>query len=627
VFRARYVPIPAEELAPEPEVKPEADEFSDDEELGTTVLSVMVERMTGQGAQAHQVWLPPLDTPESLDALYDDLKVRPGRGYGASPARPPLTARVGIVDKPFHQRRDPMELNLTGAGGHVAIVGGPHTGKSTAVRSLITSLALRHTPEEVQFYCLDFSGALFALSGLPHVGGVAGRLDSEVVNRTVAEVLEVLEARESQFREAGVESMADYRAARAAGKVTDDPFGDVFLVIDGWQVLRQSYPDLEATLMGVAGRMLTYGIHLVVTGNRWMDMRMAMRDLMGTKVELKLGDALDSEVDRKAQRTIPADRPGRGITAEKLHFLIAVPRVDGVHSDAGLSEGVADLVRRIDAAWSGPRARKVRLLPTSYPLAGVPATALEQPGVVVGVEGNRLEPVVFSPGEEAGLIAIGDTESGKTSLLRSIARQITAKYTPEQAKLIVLDHRMTLLREFDGPHMLGYSTVHERSMEIVAGLAQGLQKRIPGTDVTPEQLRDRSWWTGAEIYLLVDDYDLVATSRGNPLKPLLDFLPHARGMGLHIYLTRQAGGASRAVVDPVLARMKELNFPAVLLSIPKDEMPIWNIRPAQRKKGRGLLLHRRLGTVPMQLVRTDSPLTTTPATAASGTPTDSGHQA
>ncbi|MDT0347904.1 FtsK/SpoIIIE domain-containing protein, partial [Streptomyces litchfieldiae] len=84
------------------------------------------------------------------------------------------------------QRRDPLRLNLAGAGGHVAVVGGPHGGKSTAVRSLIASLALRHTPDEVQFYCLDFSGTLFPFAGLPHVGGVAGRLDAELVNRTVA---------------------------------------------------------------------------------------------------------------------------------------------------------------------------------------------------------------------------------------------------------------------------------------------------------------------------------------------------------------------------------------------------------------------------------------------------------
>ena len=40
-------------------------------------------------------------------------------------------------------------------------------------------------------------------------------------------------------------------------------------------------------------------------------------------------------------------------------------------------------------------------------------------------------------------------------------------------------------------------------------LATYLRGRLPGPDVTPDQLRSRSWWTGAEVFVLVDDYDLV----------------------------------------------------------------------------------------------------------------------
>jgi DNA segregation ATPase FtsK/SpoIIIE, S-DNA-T family len=84
---------------------------------------------------------------------------------------------------------------------------------------------------------------------------------------------------------------------------------------------------------------------------------------------------------------------------------------------------------------------------------------------------------------------------------------------------------------------------------------------------------------------------------------------------------RGAPPPARAVMDPALGRMKELNFPAVLLSIPSDEMPIWGIKSAKRKKGRGLLLHRRLGNVPVQLVRADSPLIPGDPAAPATTPT------
>ncbi|MDT0347809.1 type VII secretion protein EccC, partial [Streptomyces sp. DSM 44938] len=131
-FPAGHVPVPAAGTAPEPELRPEPDEFAEGEDLASTVLGVMVGQLAGQGPAAHQVWLPPLDDPEPLDALHGDLAIRPGRGFGGAPDTPPLTAVIGTVDRPFHQRRDPLRLNLAGAGGHVAVVGGPHGGKSTA---------------------------------------------------------------------------------------------------------------------------------------------------------------------------------------------------------------------------------------------------------------------------------------------------------------------------------------------------------------------------------------------------------------------------------------------------------------------------------------------------------------
>src|SRR5690606_41208383 len=66
---------------------------------------------------------------------------------------------------------------------------GSQSGKSTLIRTLIAALALTHTPAEAQFYCLDFGGGgLSQLASLPHVGGVAARLNPERVHRAVAEV-------------------------------------------------------------------------------------------------------------------------------------------------------------------------------------------------------------------------------------------------------------------------------------------------------------------------------------------------------------------------------------------------------------------------------------------------------
>src|SRR5262249_50253639 len=150
----------------------------------------------------------------------------------------------------------------------------PRSGKSTMLRTIVAGLALGHTPREVQFYLLDFGGgAMAALVGLPHVGGVANRRDRERVIRTVAEVTGILNFREEFFARNDLESMAAYRRARAADPFSNDPFGDVFLVVDGWFTLHQEFDLLEPAIQDIATRGLSYGVHLVISAGRWSDIR------------------------------------------------------------------------------------------------------------------------------------------------------------------------------------------------------------------------------------------------------------------------------------------------------------------------------------------------------------------
>lgn len=149
-FQAGWVPprqLPQSELEPGGAA---AETAAADEATGS-LLTIAVEQLEKSGPHAHQVWLPPLAEPPTLDLLLP--------APGSPEARRPLTVPVGIVDRPFDQRRDELTADLSGAGGHVGIAGGPQSGKSTLVRTLITAIARTHTPREVQFYCLDLGAA------------------------------------------------------------------------------------------------------------------------------------------------------------------------------------------------------------------------------------------------------------------------------------------------------------------------------------------------------------------------------------------------------------------------------------------------------------------------------------
>jgi DNA segregation ATPase FtsK/SpoIIIE-like protein len=100
-------------------------------------------------------------------------------------------------------------------------------------------------------------------------------------------------------------------AGRGAAIREDTGYGrDVLLVVDDWGALRGEFEDVEPRLTARAARGLGHGLHLVIGAGRWWDLRPALRDALGTRVELRLGDSADSLIDRRASRGLPST-PGR----------------------------------------------------------------------------------------------------------------------------------------------------------------------------------------------------------------------------------------------------------------------------------------------------------------------------
>ena len=601
-FTLGHVLAPAED---EPEVldAPSALPHNSNE---ASTLDVAVDQMDGRGGEAHKVWLPPLDVPDTLDGLVGDLDVDEELGLVSASwhARPGLQIPLGTVDRPREQRRDTLTVDLAGSGGHVAVVGGPRSGKSTLLRTIMSSLAVTRSPKEVQCYVLDFGGGTFApFVDLPHCAGVATRSEPDVVRRIAAEVTGLVNARETYFRSQGIDSIETYRHRRARG-TADDGYGDLFLFIDGWGTLRSDFDELEGELQSLAQRGLTFGLHIIAAASRWADFRAAIRDVLGTRLELRLGEPSDSEIDRRVAALVPAGRPGRGLVQSKLHFLGALPRIDGTGDADVLSEGVTDLIERSQKAWHGPTGPKLRLLPERVTIEQV----LEQAGpapedrrVFLGVDERALAPVGLDVDVEPHFYAYGDSGSGKSTLLRTFVREVMRTRTPAEAQFLVIDYRRGLLGEVPEDYMLEYVTNATQAGPMLQQVVQYLTNRLPGSDVTAEQLRNRSWWTGSDLFIVVDDYDLVSSSQGNPLAPLIPLLAQGRDVGLHLAVARRAGGASRAF-DQVLQGLGDLAMPVMVLPGSPDEGPVTGrIRPKQGVPGRTQLNTRNGGLEVIQL--------------------------
>nr|WSW65651.1 type VII secretion protein EccCb [Streptomyces sp. NBC_00995] len=577
--------------------------------LADTDLDVAARRMVGLGLPAHQVWLPPLDSPPSLDSLLAGVTPLPNRGL-YPPDRPAvraqLVAPIGVIDKPLEQRRDVLWQDFGGSDGHMLITGRPQSGKSTLLRTLMASLALLYTPQEIQFYGLDFGGGgMAALAGLPHMGGIASRFQPDLVRRVVSEVRDVLNEREEFFRSEGVDSIDTFRRRRAEGdaRAAAHPWGDVFLIIDGWASFCAEYDALVPEVHELASRGLSYGVHLVLTASGPVEVRTALAGQLGNRLELRLGDPADSAFDPKAAADVPERMPGRGLTPERLHFYAAVPRIDGIEGATGLAAATSALCTAVDKTWTGPRAPDVRLLPAVLPASELPrGDGDPMPGVAFAVEERRHQPVHVDFAAEPFFLVYGDGESGKTSLLRLLAHQLAARYTPDQARLVVVDYRRSLLGSLPETHLMKYVPSAGTAAEIASSLKDVMQKRQPHSEVTPEQLPNGSWWSGPNVYVLVDDYDLVAVAGDNPLAPLLDLLPTARDTGFRFIVASRSGGAGRRQFEAMAQRMTELGAQGIVLSGDAAEgRLLGNVKPRPLPPGRGTFVSRKGGTRLVQL--------------------------
>jgi S-DNA-T family DNA segregation ATPase FtsK/SpoIIIE len=620
-YTTRYCdPATAEPVgAAGPEPKRPAD---DGAARGASVLDIVVGRMSGRGAAARKVWPPPLDAPATLDLLLapadpaaPPLLVDAARGLVSADRRllGALTAVVGVTDRPSVQRQDPLVLRLDGPAGNVLVLGGPRSGKSLLLRTMIVSLALCHAPAEAQFYCLDFGGgSLTALRGLPHVGGVAIRSEAEAVRRTVAELGGLLRRREQRFAAHGVDGMAEYRGRVAAGTLAGDGHGEVFCVVDGWMTLRTEFEALMPEVTELVTRGLGYGIHVVGSCGRSLDAQ-ALADSFGTKLELRLGDPSQSAHRREALN-VPADRPGRGLTPAGLHFLAALPRIDGRRTVDGLAAAVDSLVTAVAANHRGPDAPPVRLLPRRLTYAEIPpappaatagasgtagsAGASGPAALPIGVVEADLGAAVVDFARQPCLVVLGEDECGKSELLRCVAHAVGERYDPGEAIVIVVDHgRSPALADAKDWAPRGWKPVlrHCRfddvTADVVGEAAGALRKRLGDRDSgepAPGGARR------PELFLLVDDYDLVATGAGNPLTPVVGLLAQAREIGLRLVVARRVGGAMSALyADQLLKTVVNLGSPGILMSGPRDEGKLFGRYPGPLPPGRGWLVSRR----------------------------------
>lgn len=343
---------------------------------------------------------------------------------------------------------DELTVDLGQHGPHVLIAGTTGSGKSVLLQSWCASLALRNSPERVQFIFLDFKGgATFNdLKHLPHARGCVSDLSISHAKRALRAIEEELHRREQLVAHHHVSQITQLSS----------PPAHLLIVVDEFTALKNQLPDYVQRLTRIASQGRSLGMHLILaTQSPLGQLSTDMRANLSLLVCLRLRDSMQSTdlVGVPDTAHLPSV-PGLGIVEYgQGPQLFHAPHLDScaavVHHCSLAAQFVentpvhelfsAPLPRNV--AWGGP-STSLSLPPT--PLS-VPSRSLGLPTTVhqlaLGLQdsGTALLPAWVDL-THGNIAIVGGHGRGKTNLLTLLRTQYEeARSSQENPEITTAD--------------------------------------------------------------------------------------------------------------------------------------------------------------------------------------------
>ncbi len=620
-----------------------------EEKSGAKMADVLLEKVSRlSDMRTLDLWKPSLREPLSLSTL------------GLRREDSGLRVRIGDLDAPHKHTRLPWRLDFGGNVPHQVIAGSGKSGRTTLLQTLVICGCLQHGPSRLAFMLADYgTGKLGEVRNSPNVAAYARPGDSETVSRILGEASRLIELRRQEMVERDVPSMDAYLESKAAKPVSGDPYGYVIVGIDGiGGFLGEERAERAKLLRPILDRGAAVGVHFVYTADSAGSANAG--NLIHYTAEVNGGVQLPAteysgakvapEVRMTLAGLIPSDQPGRSFDPfTGLQARTVVPINQKIEHDK-IEKGmpvfnvkdygaqIRQLCDQLSAAYADEQVERV--LPANasidYETVWSSFAPLVEPSrhplrTIIPL-GSRMDTLALAPipNFSQNLFVYGEKGSGKSNVLRSVMESVMRQYTPKDAIVIVIDPLRQQLGERDRLYSRGfvrpakfvdedngngetvrvckrppgYVTSAEDLRDTAKYLLKLMGQRRPSDDASIEQLRNRTYFTGPEVYVFIDGFASLAD--GFMARSVFDELEVGRmtiakllatgiDLGVHFIISDNGGFAERVKSSAFLQALRD-NMMTPILQLagpPSSGDPIgqaFHLKPSRWRTGQGRII-------------------------------------
>jgi hypothetical protein len=452
-----------------------------------------------------------------------------------------------------------------GTRQHAIIAGKTGSGKSTLFHIIVTNLALWCSPEQVEFYLVDFKKGVefkcYANRRLPHAKVIAIESDRAFGLSVLQRLDDELRRRGDMFRQLGVQDVAGYK--KAGGK---EPMPRTLLMIDEFQ---EFFTEEDRVSQGAAvlldrivrqGR--AFGIHVLLGSQTLGGAYTLARATIGQmviRIALMCNEAdafLIMDQDNPAPRLL--SRPGEGIYNDAAGAIEGNSPFQAVWLPEEVRDGYLAKIRERadDKKFPGPfvfegnaPADVRENLVLGRLLQAAPAKPVVQARIWLGAPNSIKGPTeaVFQRQSGSNLLIVGQSEERELTLLVVSLVSLAAQYPKGSVRFVVLDSTPPGFSERDFLERVIRTVPHEivqagngNLAEIMGGLAEELKKRAADESAAaPETF---VLVHGLQNFKKLRQEDEFSFSSGesttiNPAAVLQSLISDGPALGIHLIAT------------------------------------------------------------------------------------------